>query len=505
MPELRATQKDKAHLAVTVYSKKNYEIIGEIPNDQVQLRSLENDWVEIRDGKSACKIGIDAKELAVSHSVFRFRRFSGSILRLIEANGFRAALAVVLFTFLSRFLYSALTLSGDALKYFWTFNGWGEIAGNVVAGNGMAHSALLGYFDLHEPRLTAARSPLPILLNASLIGMFGYMAAPIYVMQALLEAATAAAIVVAGKVIAHRYSYGILGGLLYMGLVPAIHYARTMGSEPLAAFLTSLLVLNLICCVRYPKPFQFLSLGTLLGALTLTRPVYVIYLAPFLVIFTIVNRKRGIHFAFLMLLSFTITVLPWALRNYAVFGTPIITSTLGGYNLYRHNEPLNRGTYLEEGQQRHDSTLIKIKHVLREKGIAYGDLNEAQLDRLLKQEAIEIIIGHKIRYLRLSMERALWLFSSNGRETDAKVSMVMILIFVGAAYGIYLYSIQYGYLETLLPAVVLILWIFLHSLLVAQLRYLVPVMPVVCLFAVFGLVQVAENKINIPRIKLHKD
>ena len=49
MPELLATQKAKAHLAVTVYSKKNYEIIGEIPNDQVQLRSVENDWVEIRD------------------------------------------------------------------------------------------------------------------------------------------------------------------------------------------------------------------------------------------------------------------------------------------------------------------------------------------------------------------------------------------------------------------------------------------------------------------------
>jgi 4-amino-4-deoxy-L-arabinose transferase-like glycosyltransferase len=418
------------------------------------------------------------------------------MLGLIEANGFRAALAVSFFTFLLRFLYSALTLSGNALTYFWSFGGWGEIAGNVVAGEGMAHSALLGYFDLHEPRLTAARSPLPILLDATLIRMFGDTAAPIYVMQALLEAATTALIVFAGKSMARRYIYGILAGLLYMGFFPAIHYSRTMGSEPLAAFLTSLLVLNLIFCVRYPKSSQFLALGTLLGALTLTRPIYVIYLVPFVFCFAIANRKRGIRFPFLILLSFTITVLPWALRNYAVFGTPIITSTLAGYNLYRHNEPLNRGTYLEEGQQKHDLTLIKIKNVLRERGIAYEDLNEAQFDRLLKQEAMEIIMAHKVRYFRLSLERALWLFSSNGRETRAEVLMVMVLIFVSAAYGLYLYTKQYGYFEALLPGVVVILWIFVHSLLVAQLRYLIPIMPVACFFVAFGFIHLAEKRLS---------
>ena len=34
-----------------------------MPNDQVQLKRLENDWVEIRSGKSVFKIvGMDAKE-----------------------------------------------------------------------------------------------------------------------------------------------------------------------------------------------------------------------------------------------------------------------------------------------------------------------------------------------------------------------------------------------------------------------------------------------------------
>jgi DNA polymerase-3 subunit beta len=49
--------------SVTVNAKKLYEIVREVPNDQIQLKRLDNDWVEIRSGKSVFKIfGMDAKE-----------------------------------------------------------------------------------------------------------------------------------------------------------------------------------------------------------------------------------------------------------------------------------------------------------------------------------------------------------------------------------------------------------------------------------------------------------
>jgi DNA polymerase III subunit beta len=48
---------------VTINAKKIYEIIREVPNEQVQLKRLENDWVEVRSGRSVFKIvGMDAKE-----------------------------------------------------------------------------------------------------------------------------------------------------------------------------------------------------------------------------------------------------------------------------------------------------------------------------------------------------------------------------------------------------------------------------------------------------------
>src|SRR5688572_1133172 len=49
--------------SVTVNAKKLYEIVREVPNEHVQLKRLENDWVEIRSGKSVFKIvGMDARE-----------------------------------------------------------------------------------------------------------------------------------------------------------------------------------------------------------------------------------------------------------------------------------------------------------------------------------------------------------------------------------------------------------------------------------------------------------
>jgi DNA polymerase III subunit beta len=66
---------------VTVNAKKLYEIIREIPNQQVQLKRLENDWVEVRSGKTVFKIvGIEAKEFP------QFPKFDGKALSTTPAS-----------------------------------------------------------------------------------------------------------------------------------------------------------------------------------------------------------------------------------------------------------------------------------------------------------------------------------------------------------------------------------------------------------------------------------
>ena len=77
---------------ITVSAKKLYEIVREVPNDQVQLKRLENDWVEIRSGKSVFKIvGIDAKEFP------QFPKFDSKGLSSMPASTIRQMIERTIF------------------------------------------------------------------------------------------------------------------------------------------------------------------------------------------------------------------------------------------------------------------------------------------------------------------------------------------------------------------------------------------------------------------------
>jgi len=78
--------------AVTVNAKKLYEIIREVPDEQVRLKRLENEWVEIRSGKSVFKIvGMDAKEFP------QFPKFDSKGLSTMPATTIREMIERTIF------------------------------------------------------------------------------------------------------------------------------------------------------------------------------------------------------------------------------------------------------------------------------------------------------------------------------------------------------------------------------------------------------------------------
>lgn len=78
---------------ITVSAKKLYEIVREAPNDQVQIKRLENDWVEIRSGKSVFKIvGLDAKEFP------QFPKFDSKGLSSMPASTIRQMIERTIFS-----------------------------------------------------------------------------------------------------------------------------------------------------------------------------------------------------------------------------------------------------------------------------------------------------------------------------------------------------------------------------------------------------------------------
>jgi DNA polymerase III subunit beta len=79
--------------SVTVNAKKLYEIVRELSQDQLQVKRLENDWVEIRSGKSVFKIvGMDPHEFP------QFPEFDGKALSTAPAVTVREMIERTIFS-----------------------------------------------------------------------------------------------------------------------------------------------------------------------------------------------------------------------------------------------------------------------------------------------------------------------------------------------------------------------------------------------------------------------
>lgn len=79
--------------SITVNAKKLYEIVREAPEETLRLKRLENDWVEIKSGKSVFKIvGLDAREFP------QFPNFEKEQLSTVPAKMIREMIERTLFS-----------------------------------------------------------------------------------------------------------------------------------------------------------------------------------------------------------------------------------------------------------------------------------------------------------------------------------------------------------------------------------------------------------------------
>ena len=78
--------------SITLNAKKLYEIVREAPEENLEVKRLENDWVELRSGKSVFKIvGMDAREFP------QFPVFTADQLLSVPAEVLREMIEKTLF------------------------------------------------------------------------------------------------------------------------------------------------------------------------------------------------------------------------------------------------------------------------------------------------------------------------------------------------------------------------------------------------------------------------
>src|SRR5581483_2915405 len=284
-----------------------------------------------------------------------------------------------------------------AISSHWKFeqllpwDGWGRIALLMSKGYGLADDHLMTYFPLSAPAPTASRPPVPVLLFAAVLKLFGEQLLPIIVTQALLEAGTAALIYIIVKKMFERGTFvnGFVNNSLAQGTAfvaaagfafsaPEWPYAIGFQSEPVYTFLlTSAMAFVLLSDSRRSLIFS----GILFGLAALARPSILVFpalLVPWLIWGRHISWKQAILLPAMMVL----VLIPWGVRNYVVFHHAIFTETLAGYNLYRNSTQIEQDNYIrfvsgEEGNP-------KILKMLQSKGLSPETISEPDLDKLLR-------------------------------------------------------------------------------------------------------------------------
>jgi hypothetical protein len=279
-------------------------------------------------------------------------------------------------------------------------------------------------------------------------------------------------------------SVATVAALLWSLYLPALELILQVSGELAATLAVVWAVFFLVRARRTDRDGDWLIAGAVIALGTLSRSAVMI-LAPALGLVELLRspaaarvRWRGVA---LFGSIFLLTLSPWLVRNYAVLGHPVLGSTLSGYNLYRQNYLLPSGDYLRIVASTESERTIQ--ELLARRSDLRGTENEAEMSAVYAREALHTIKAWPLRYLHLSAYRflPLWFnwrvleaYGVRSRLPDYLLGGEQALLLLLAIGGV-------GYLgrEARPLAASVGAYSAAHMLVNSQLRYIVPVMPLV--------------------------
>ena len=369
----------------------------------------------------------------------------------------------------------------------WTYkgiqrNGYLAIAQNLVDGKGYSTRNLLTYYPAGRLVPTAARSPMPVLVFAGALSILG----PGWYYPLLMFAwCLSGAVAVLAYWIAVRASgrewLGVWTGVVFACYLSEMLITTTyaIASEPLFSALLSAYLVLVILAVDRRSIAVAAAAGAVLALATLTRPT-VLWLPVVSLGWVLYRlRGRGVALSAAFVVAFAIPQVPWVVRNYHVFGKPLVTTTLGGFVLYRHNG------MIEEGKYHPGYTLPefepKVRRLVAATGRPMESFTETELSALLYAEGRRIIETYPWRYVKLSALRTVWIWynENSGRGLYAVQNFLIYLL---ALIGLF-YALRSREPVYLLLLAHIAYFVGIHSALNVQYRFISPLMPYMILLA----------------------
>ncbi len=345
--------------------------------------------------------------------------------------------------------------------------------------------------------------PVSLGLVYRLLGPESYLA--VRLIQALLGALAALAVFGAARCCFRGDTLvATLAGAITAVYPYLVYYTGLLAGENLYIPLLAATTWSLTCLVagagatlpgsaRLSPAVLALLTGLFTGLTFLARSSILLFLplAALLIILALGRRRATLTALLLFGLAFVVTVSPWVVRNYHVHGEFVLMPTKGGLNLWMRNHPdVVRPEFLEAGLGFPDRLAASLE---KTELLEYPDLeglSEVERNRLITGRAVSFISANPAYFSALCVRRFVWLMSVTGNKSRGWPYLVAGLLSYGlvlplAASGAYL-AWRRRIRGALVPGLLVLYTIGLHTLFHGGIRYRMPVDPLMGILAAYA-------------------
>jgi len=373
---------------------------------------------------------------------------------------------------------------------------WWMIIKNVETGNGYkaCEAAYIPNCDITD-QTTAIREPLPVFVFALVGKITNDLPIAFQLSQLVFNVLICLFVFLLGQEFGSR-TLGLIASVIWAFYLPVLHAILTVNGDLMAGFFVVSGLLYFIRAVKSGKLKHWMFLGVLFGLAVLSRSSAALIFIPLVVGSTIYLWKTdalpthgGWYSPLLAIVMFGLVVSPWVVRNEIVFGRPFWGTTLVGYNLYRHNVIVASGTLPHYVGP--DEAYDELEKLVARTPELRTPMNEAQVDIVFRREARKLIFSNFGEYIGLVVFRFLPLWFNIGvrdqygqtmKLLDYLIIVQQILLLIA-----FLLAIWRGDWRLRLLALCILFFMIAYLAVGSQLRYMIPVMPVIGLMSAIGI------------------
>jgi len=364
------------------------------------------------------------------------------------------------------------------------------IGENLAQGNGFV-SEPGGYIVLH-------RAPLYPYLLAGLYCLFGETnLLSIFFIQAGFDAGTGLLIWwIGARMFGNRI--GLMAAIAYALYPLSAYYTLRLSTESMFTFVLLSSIASLSYSLSSEKYRTFFFTGMLMGTSGLLRP-FAVGLVPFLVVLLLTREIRRlpniapklIHFV----LGFIIILTPWVARNYSLTGHLITSATGSGIALWIGTNVRfdGRDAYEMHDPEQIEAWIKEMKAIDMQVEDCYNDrcfIFAYEQDQAYKRAAFQEIMTQPMSEFILLGKKFFRLWFSVFSYSN-QYAQVIIYFFQGSLLLFAVYGGIMAKKKTMPVTLILLIVVFyttlVHTLVVATLRYSIPLVPILSIFAMAGL------------------